>query len=65
MAANDFLQNGYMYNEHLLALFLTQRCTHCLPFLLSFICSWLSNKPPPAIINNLISLLSMSTIFKK
>ena len=64
MAANDFLQNVYMNNEHLLSLFLTQGRTHCLRFLLSFICSWLSNKPPPEIINNLISLLlSVSSIF--
>ena len=34
-------------------------------FLFSLICSWLSNKLPPAVVNNLISLLlSMSVIFK-
>ena len=50
----------------LLPLFLIQGRTHWLHFLLSFICSWLSNKPPPTIMNNPISLLlSMSSIFKK
>ena len=50
----------------LLSLFLIQGRTCSLCFLLSFICSWLSNKTNPVIINNPISLLlSMSTIFKK
>ena len=66
MAANVFLQNGYIYNERLLSFFLTQGRNHCLNFLLSFIYSWLSNKTSPAITNNPISLLlSMSAIFKK
>ena len=65
MAANVFLRNGYMHNKHLLSLFLIQGRTHCLRFLLPFICSWLSNKPPLVIINNPISLLlSMFAIFK-
>ena len=35
-------------------------------FLLSFICSWLSNKPRPANFNSPMSLLlSMSSILKK
>ena len=66
MAANGFLQNVYMHNEHVLSLFLIQGHTHCLCFLLSSICSWLSNKLPPAIINNPISLLlSTFPTFKK
>ena len=55
----------YMNNEYLLSLFLIQGRTHCLCFLLSFVCSCLSNKPPPAIIINPILLLSMSAILKK
>ena len=66
MAGNGFLQNSYMYNEHFLYLFLIQGRSHYLRFLLSIRCSWLSNNPPPAIVNNTISfLLSMSAIFKK
>ena len=50
----------------LLSLFLIQGRTHCFRFLLSFICSWLSNKPPQEIIDNPISLLlSHVPIFKK
>ena len=32
MAAKVFSQNGYMYNEYLLSLFLIQGRTHCLRF---------------------------------
>ena len=56
----------YINNEHLLSRFLIQGHTHCLRFLLSFICPCLRKKTPPAIINNPISLLlSMSAILKK
>ena len=50
----------------LLSLFLIQGRAHCFRFLLSFICSWLSNKPRPTIVNNhIILLLSMASVFLK
>ena len=64
MAVNQCsLQNGYMHNKHLLTLFLIQGRVHCFRFLFSFICSWLRNKPAPAIINNPISFFKKRAFY--
>ena len=62
MTANVFSQNGYMYNEYLLFLFLIQGRTHCLRF--SFLLHVLGS-----VTNSLQQLLTihqfvMSAIFK-
>ena len=71
MTANVFIRRYFLKSslsvKHapLLSLFLIRRRIHFLCSLLSLICFWLSDKLPPAIINNRVSLLLLCASFLK
>ena len=74
MAANAFLQNRYIYHEHLLSLFLIQGRTHCLRFLLLYVLESVTNPLqqlvfcylcPPFLKNNRDFYINLDFCFEK